>query len=182
MIARLKILQINKFYYLKGGSERYLFDLLKILDDHHIDQDEIIEPLMVHGIKDYYGINPYALLCKDEDKLDTQIRTSASEFAFNRWISRIDRVADGKPSPTVVNELLSGHLVSNRNVATKIDWLLKTIAWATDINFTTNKVTWRTLIFPRQMALLKKLLIPYPEDHNLINEVFNIIDSTVPKY
>jgi len=32
MIARLKILQINKFYYLKGGSERYLFDLLKILE------------------------------------------------------------------------------------------------------------------------------------------------------
>ncbi|MDO8668368.1 MAG: glycosyltransferase [bacterium] len=32
MIARLKILQINKFYYLKGGSERYLFDLSKILE------------------------------------------------------------------------------------------------------------------------------------------------------
>lgn len=27
----MKILQINKFYYLKGGSERYLFDLTKLL-------------------------------------------------------------------------------------------------------------------------------------------------------
>jgi glycosyltransferase involved in cell wall biosynthesis len=28
----LKILQINKFYYLRGGSERYLFDLSKLLE------------------------------------------------------------------------------------------------------------------------------------------------------
>ncbi len=31
MTAKLKILQINKFYYLRGGSERYLFELEKIL-------------------------------------------------------------------------------------------------------------------------------------------------------
>lgn len=32
MKDKLKILQINKFYFLKGGSERYLFDLSKILE------------------------------------------------------------------------------------------------------------------------------------------------------
>ncbi len=30
----MKILQINKFYYLKGGSERYLFELSKILEEN----------------------------------------------------------------------------------------------------------------------------------------------------
>jgi len=32
MKDKLTVLQINKFYYLKGGSERYLFDLSKILE------------------------------------------------------------------------------------------------------------------------------------------------------
>ena len=30
----MKILQINKFYYLRGGSERYVFELSKLLEDH----------------------------------------------------------------------------------------------------------------------------------------------------
>ena len=28
----MKILQINKFYYLRGGAERYFFDLMKLLE------------------------------------------------------------------------------------------------------------------------------------------------------
>ncbi|OGF30526.1 hypothetical protein A3H09_00825 [Candidatus Falkowbacteria bacterium RIFCSPLOWO2_12_FULL_45_13] len=32
MPKKLKILQINKFYYLKGGAERYLFNLSKLLE------------------------------------------------------------------------------------------------------------------------------------------------------
>lgn len=30
----MKILQINKFYYLRGGAERYFFDLLKLLENN----------------------------------------------------------------------------------------------------------------------------------------------------
>lgn len=30
----MKIILINKFYYLKGGAERYYFDLKKLLEDH----------------------------------------------------------------------------------------------------------------------------------------------------
>jgi len=31
----MKILQVNKFYYLKGGSERYFFDLIDLLEKHN---------------------------------------------------------------------------------------------------------------------------------------------------
>ena len=30
----MKILLVNKFHYLKGGSEKYYFDLAKLLQEH----------------------------------------------------------------------------------------------------------------------------------------------------
>ena len=57
----MRVLQVNKFFYLRGGSERYFFDLCRLLEDrghdvlhfsmqHERNRSSRQEPYFVGGI------------------------------------------------------------------------------------------------------------------------------------
>ena len=49
----MKILQVNKFFYRKGGSETYLFSLIDGLSDHGIDVAEFSMQDLKNSHSDY---------------------------------------------------------------------------------------------------------------------------------
>ena len=63
----MKILQINKFHYPRGGSERYVFELSKLLEDHG---HEVIQFSMADDKNYYSKYSQYFIKPVDLDKFN----------------------------------------------------------------------------------------------------------------
>lgn len=132
--------------------------MLNNLKEHDLNLNDITEPLRDHGIISYKRNNPYTYATRDIDKIDTVQRVFTSQTALEKQMRLIDRLSPGGASNDVIDQFLTKGKVQNGSVQTIEDWILKTIAWRFDANFTFFKEKWDSTILPRQLFLLKYYL------------------------
>jgi hypothetical protein len=118
--------------------------------DSGIDYQIVMDAIHDHGLREYTGNCPYTKVIRDADKIEI---CNDIEAIITTFIDSEGLTEDRWYSVEAIKEFENTDVISNGNVHTVPDGLLRVSTWYDDLNFEASRNMWNTYNIPEQIRV-----------------------------